>query len=470
MTVDDGEGAVVRIASNGLSRPFAEHLAALDAWRSHWPAFESDSTLDVAPDDVARVLSDLVERLTDNFPFFHPAYAGQMLKPPHRVALLAHALTQTINPNNHANDGGPATSKMEIESVAALAAMFRFDPHLGHLTAGGTVANLEALWVGRQLRPGAGIAYSGQAHYTHGRMAEVLGIRGVPVATDRQGQMDLDALEPVVATGEIGTVVATAGTTSFGAVDPIPEILALCRRHGVRLHVDAAYGGFYRLLADTDEHLDPAAAAAFRAIAACDSVVVDPHKHGLQPYGCGSVLYRDPEVARVYRHDSPYTYFTQAALHLGEISLECSRAGAAAAALWATLRVFPLLADTGLGPVQAKCRAAALRWADLIDGSERLATVMRPALDILCFYPVTSSMTASSISAASERVFQGGMADPANPVYLAKMGVSADILGDAGIEWDEPSVTVLRSCLMKPEHLAEVPRLHERVLALATGT
>ena len=62
-----------------------------------------------------------------------------------------------------------------------------------------------------------------------------------------------------------------------------------------------------------------------------DSIVIDPHKHGLQPYGCGAVLFKNPEEGRFYKHDSPYTYFTSDQLHLGEITLECSRAGAAAA-------------------------------------------------------------------------------------------------------------------------------------------
>ena len=75
------------------------------------------------------------------------------------------------------------------------------------------------------------------------------------------------------------------------------------------------------------------AAAPFAAIAECDSAVVDPHEHSLQPYGCGAVLFRDPAVAGHYLHDSPYTYFTSDELHLGEISLECSRAGPATAAL-----------------------------------------------------------------------------------------------------------------------------------------
>ena len=80
-------------------------------------------------------------------------------------------------------------------------------------------------------------------------------------------------------------MVATTGTTGLGAVDPVDQIMPLCRRYGVRIHVDAAYGGFFRLIAD--DTTDGVAAAPFAAIADCDSVVLDPHKHGLQPYGCG---------------------------------------------------------------------------------------------------------------------------------------------------------------------------------------
>ena len=81
---------------------------------------------------------------------------------------------------------------------------------------------------------------------------------------------------------------------------------------------------------------------SFAAIRDADSLVIDPHKHGLQPYGCGCVLFPDPTVGSFYKHDSPYTYFSSKELHLGEISLECSRPGAAAVALWATQRLLPL--------------------------------------------------------------------------------------------------------------------------------
>ena len=458
---------VPRRTPDALATELVQALAGIARWESGWPAFESDQTLAIPASRLQSALAELIDRLSDNYPYFHPGYAGQMLKPPHPVAAIAYAVAQRINPNNHALDGGPATARMEQETVADLAAMFGYQTHLGHLTSSGTIANLEALWVSRELRPGQAIAYSAQAHYTHERMCGVLGLEGAALPSDSVGRMDLDALEQRLRRGGIGTIVATAGTTSLGAVDPIPQILALARQHGARVHLDAAYGGFFALLAGTDEAvLDPADAAAFRAIAESDSVVVDPHKHGLQPYGCGSVLFRDPSVGHLYKHDSPYTYFTSNELHLGEISLECSRAGAAAAALWTTLRCFPLRPDEGLGPVLRKTRGAARRWADLIRVDDRIRLIVEPSLDILCFYGTTPDRTASSISALTERIFRDGMSDPARPLYLAKLNVAPPLLSGQGIVWDQPTTTVLRSVLMKPEHLEEVRRLHERLISL----
>ncbi|HJU00563.1 MAG TPA: aminotransferase class V-fold PLP-dependent enzyme, partial [Actinomycetes bacterium] len=327
------------------------------AFRARWEPVEPAPATGVDQARLAAAWEDYTGRLQDNYPFFHPRYAGQMLKPPHPVAMAGYLAAMTVNPNNHALDGGPATGAMEKEVVADLAAMFRLPrDSLGHLTSSGTIANLEALWVARQLHPGKAVAHSAEAHYTHARMCEVLGIESVAVPADAAGRMDLDALEQVLASGRVGTVVLTAGTTGLGAVDPVAEAIGLRDRYGCRLHVDAAYGGFFTLLAWDEpgaKLLGPDTAARLRAVGDCDSVVVDPHKHGLQPYGCGAVLFRDPAVGRLYRHDSPYTYFTSDELHLGEISLECSRAGAAAGALWLTLRALPLQAGQGLGPVVA---------------------------------------------------------------------------------------------------------------------
>ena len=391
-------------------------------------------------------LEALAGRLENTYPYGEPEYAGQMLKPPHPVAWAAWATAMTLNPNNHALDGGPATAAMEREAVDEIAAMFGVATPLGHLTSSGTIANLEALWVARELGRDGVVLRGADAHYTHERMCAVLGAPSESVPRDGDGRLDVAALERRLAAGGVSTVVATLGSTGLGVVDPVDAIADLCAAHGVRLHVDAAYGGFFTLLADGGSPgVDP---APFAALGRADSIVVDPHKHGLQPYGCGCVVFADPEVGRLYAHDSPYTYFTSAELHLGEISLECSRAGAAAAALWTTLRALPLTRD-GLGSHLAGARAAALRVADLL-AAAGVALVVPPDLDIVCPFPAAGRAT--EISARCERAFDTLAADG---WHVAKLRVDAEWLAarHPGVEVDAPEVTTLRCCLMKPEHL-----------------
>ncbi len=446
-------------------------VTAIGEWQDGFGPFEPHRSMRVSDEQFASVFGEFTQRLRNNYPFFHPSYAGQMLKPAHPAAVVGYLTAMLINPNNHALDGGPATGQMEKEAVAELAGMFGLDPHLGHLTSSGTIANLEALFVARELHPGRSVAYSEEAHYTHARMCGVLGIEGIGVPADAAGRMDLAALDALLAGGRVGTVVATAGTTGLGAIDPVHEILPIARRHGVRVHVDAAYGGFFTLLAGMAGRagLD---GAPWRAIAGCDSVVVDPHKHGLQPYGCGAVLFADPEVGRFYLHDSPYTYFTSGDLHLGEISLECSRAGASAAALWLTLRLLPLTPD-GLGAVLAAGRRAALDWAALIAESSRLELYQPPELDIVTYFPVTAGRGLSGIDAASVQMLNTGMKQD-HPVFLSTLRVTRAAMSQrhSGITADAEGARILRSVLMKPEaegHVAELNARVEQLAAQAAG-
>jgi glutamate/tyrosine decarboxylase-like PLP-dependent enzyme len=91
---------------------------------------------------IEEVILELARGMQDNYPYFHPLYAGQMLKPPHPAARIAYMLSLWINPNNHALDGGKATSGLEKEAVAQIASMFGWKEHLGHLTGGGTMSYL----------------------------------------------------------------------------------------------------------------------------------------------------------------------------------------------------------------------------------------------------------------------------------------------------------------------------------------
>ena len=424
-------------------RLLAAALPQLEASFRSLPAYTEQVP---AIDAMAAVLNRVAERMADNYPYFHPLYAGQMLKPPHPLARAAYALAMTINPNNHALDGGRASSRMEVEAVRAIAGMFGWTEYLGHLTSSGTFANLEALWIAGQLAPGKRIVASEQAHYTHSRISGVLGLPFASVPADRAGRMDVAALESTLRAGDVGTVVVTLGTTATGAVDPLHKVLALRDTYPFRIHVDAAYGGYFTLLSTLGEE----ATRAFVCLAQADSIVVDPHKHGLQPYGCGCILFREPAVGRFYKHDSPYTYFTSEDLHLGEISLECSRAGASAVALWATQQLLPLIKEGEFADGLRCSREAAMVLHQRISADNRFVSPFAPELDIVVWAVRAENVTASSHLA--EQTF-AAVAREHLHLALAKLPSRFFPPGSWPDQNEQPVITCLRSVLMKPEHL-----------------
>jgi tyrosine decarboxylase / aspartate 1-decarboxylase len=469
------------MAKDPVPELLARATEALEIEFGALPGFAAEPGLDSGIDTGSRVgeleavLEETAQRLGDNYPYFHPLYAGQMLKPPHPVARAAYALATKINPNNHALDGGRASSAMEVEAVKQIAGMFGWKEFLGHLTSGGTFANLEALWIAGELAPGRRILGSAQAHYTHQRISAVLKLEYASVAADDRGRMDLEALEDELRRGDVGTVVVTLGTTGLGAVDPLDEILTLKERYGFRVHVDGAYGGYFGLIA---EELDEPALRAYAAIGQADSIVIDPHKHGLQPYGCGCVLFRDPALKQFYKHDSPVTYFSSKELHLGEISLECSRAGAAAVALWATQRLLPLVPGGEFARGLARGRRAALELNRSLRGDERFValgeTLPRsqkqdrghpPELDIVVW-----AIRATTFEEASERAQKVFEACALRGLHLALVQLPRSYFGHGfgfeargGTQNEMDTVTCLRSVLMKPEHEAWMGEIWDRL-------
>jgi glutamate/tyrosine decarboxylase-like PLP-dependent enzyme len=325
------------------------------------------------------------------------------------------------------------------------------------------MANLEALWVSGRVHPGKKILASAQAHYTHHRISSVLQLQFESVPVDTQARMDMNGLRELAERGDVGTVVATMGTTATGSIDPLPEILALREKHGFRVHVDAAYGGYFGLV----DNLAGNAKSAFARIAEVDSIVIDPHKHGLQPYGCGCVLFRDPSVGSLYKHDSPYTYFSSAELHLGEISLECSRPGASAAALWATQKLLPLV-KRGEFAQRLQCsRSAALALYEKIQGDDRFVPAFAPELDIVVFAPRAGNV--SEMSAKSRAIFAAA-AERGLHLAVAELPVNFFTSLELGIRRDRETVTCLRSVLMKPEHLDWIDRIWQILASAADAS
>jgi len=250
----------------------------------------------------------------------------------------------------------------------------------------------------------------------------------------------------------------TLGTTATGAMDPLHQILKLRAKHNFRIHADAAYGGYFSLV----DNLEPDAQEALAAAGEAESIAIDPHKHGLQPYGCGCILFKDPGVGRWYKHDSPYTYFTSGDLHLGEISLECSRPGAAAAALWATQALLPLVRGGEFAQSLAKSRAAALELSSRLRKDERFVVPFPPQLDLVIFALKADSV--SETSALSRRIFEAaGKRD----LHLALVELPLTLWREAatGMKHDRERITGLRTTLMKPEHLEWMGEIWTRLMA-----
>src|SRR5258705_3583534 len=130
------EGECLRMLDKDSLKILSEALERLDAGFAALPEFGAQVPGALR---VAEILAATAERLRDNYPYFHPLYAGQMLKPPHPMARLAYALAQWINPNNHALDGGRATSAMEKEAVAGIAEMVGWREQLRQLCGGRTI-------------------------------------------------------------------------------------------------------------------------------------------------------------------------------------------------------------------------------------------------------------------------------------------------------------------------------------------
>gem|GEM_PF-266562 len=405
---------------------------------------------------IESILMDVANKLTNNYPYFHPFYLGQMLKPPHPIARLAYQLAMQINPNNHALDGGIASSEMEKEVIKDISSMFGFYDGTGHLTSSGTIANLEALWIAGKESPEKAIAASEQAHYTHRRISKVLGLPFVEIKNDENGRMDINFLTESLEKYQIGTVVVTLGNTGFGAIDPLLDILKLRELYDFRIHVDAAYGGYFIL----DDSLEKNIKTHFECIEYVDSLVVDPHKHGLQPYGCGCVLFSDKSISHHYRHDSPYTYFSSKELHLGEISLECSRAGASAVALYSTMKAFPLKQGGDFSHRLQKSRQAAQKLAKFVESSKNYITVWKPDLDIVVWAPRGSS--ASEISNISHNIFDQ-CAKYDIHIALFKIPTRMFLEKHQNIDDDNNFITCLRACLMKPEHLIFIDEICNRI-------
>jgi L-2,4-diaminobutyrate decarboxylase len=379
----------------------------------------------------------------------HPFACAHLQAHPCNPAVAGATLAAVLNPSLDSWDQAPIATHVEMRLVRAICRLAGYTDGDGTFTSGGTQSNLMGLLLAREqaaadcgaaagggLPPGATtfrVLCSELAHFSISQAAMVLGLGAnavVPVPVDSEQRMRMDALDreldqlrasglrPIV-------VVATAGTTDFGSIDPLPEIALRCRREGMWFHIDAAYGAG---LLFSDRHR-----SLLQGLEQADSIALDFHKLGWQPAPCSLLCVREAKALRPVESRAPYLNADDdedaGFPNLVARSLQTTR-GFDALKLALTLRV------TGRAHLGAMVDAVvdlAQEAAAAIETQPRLQLAVRPALSTVIFRYVPEDLaTADQVNAAIRRtLLTKGRAIVGRTSYRSRVWLKFTLLNPA---------------------------------------
>ncbi len=397
----------------------------------------------------------------------HPRMFGYVASPATPVGAWASLAAAALNSNVTSWRSAPGPTEVERTVVGWLAELIGFkgegsdEARGGLLTSGGSMANLNALFIAHRSRERdasrkglwgerapATLYASDQVHLSIPKAADLLGlgreqVRAVP--SDEGFRVDVRSLrERVGADINNGLrpfcVVASAGTVSTGAVDPLNEVARVAREHSLWLHVDGAYGA---LAASTDLKR-----ALFEGLEQADSVSLDPHKWLYTPLGCGCLLLREPERARAAFAGTEEGYIKvfereeSEAFAFWDYGAELSRPFRALK-VWATLSYYG--ARRVAAAIEEDC-AVASYMAERVEASEDFELMAPVTLGICCFRYVPpesrrapedegagpeTDATDARLDRLNERVMQrvqrGGEAYVSNAVLRGRFALRASV-------------------------------------------
>jgi glutamate/tyrosine decarboxylase-like PLP-dependent enzyme len=313
------------------------------------------------------------------------------------AAAIAEAWTAAVDQNTGMWPLGPAAVELEQVTLGWLADLLGFPSPSGYFGSGATMANTVCLAVARHWfgkKHGVDVARDGvralpelavygseELHLSDHKALRTLGlgsgcVRAIPI--DRAYRMQVEplvaAIERDLASGvEPAIVIAQAGSVNTGASDPLAEIADVCDRYGLWLHVDGAFGAFFRLCERT--------APLVRGLERADSLAVDAHKWLNVPNGCGFSLLRDAALhAETFGGSAGYlTPGSGANLH--ELGFEASRSWRGAS-VWAALKQ---LGRAGVVDLVTNCCNLARELAETVDAHPRLSLAAPAPTNIVCF-------------------------------------------------------------------------------------
>jgi len=341
-----------------------------------------------------QLLDELKEKvLKYSFYFGHPRYIGHMITQPSAPCIFLDALISALNQSLFLWEVGPSAAHLERETIRWLCKLFGYKQGSGGMfLAGGSIANLTALLIARNRAISEGKDISKFqvfcSEYSHFSVIKAVNFAGlsranlIQVSSDKNGKMDPDLLESKIKESIDKNklplfVVATAGTTISGAIDPISDISYVCRKYGVWLHVDAAHGGAvvfskkYRSL--------------LNGIKKADSIAFDPHKWLYNSIPSATILLKREEDLNHLLFKAPYVEDPEneegKRPNQGEAAIQGTR-GFDALKLWASMK---LIGVDGLGKIVDHCIDLSKYLASLVKEKESLELIAYPEINIVCF-------------------------------------------------------------------------------------
>lgn len=463
------------------------------------------------------LLFSLSQRFEKEIPKFLPRYIGHMFSEISMPAFLGHILTLMHNPNNISPESSKVGVEIENEAINLLKAHMGYSPEgFGHFTSGGTLANFEfllrareraALWVSATQREGSddimlgaqrgwvsfdvlcekypefkkrdGSCFSGvnfsdfvllvpqSKHYSWPKGIHFLGMDQSNlwfIDLDKYGRACPRSLRHLIEKAiqerrPIMGVVGIAGTTEMGSIDPIhefKEVLEDFRSKGfhIWLHIDAAYGGFFRSLIELEESVvSDSTLSALKEMSYSNSMTLDPHKLGYVPYASGVFLAQDPRDYFIRSFTGPYIVSDNKTT--GNFTIEGSRSAAGATATWLSLKSL----EKVNGYAQVLKRGIQAKKI-LEEELKKLScnVVMAPSLDtnIVCFFLKRNFSKLSEINKHTLEVYDSFA--KAQEYWISKTTIMSDSfllfmkeIGDSNqIEMDADHLHLLRATIMNP--------------------